>query len=151
MLTLISPSPTSQTSGYKRYQEDAVTSKTPVTSDGESSDNDEAMLNHKMTSSSDTESYVREVVEFTPTDRNPETILTKSGRGEVVEFTPTDLNPKGKSTLQKSKSLELNSSQAGRALGTFKAFNLQGLKEKPAPRTKNVDKETEEATQQGLI
>ena len=68
----------------------------------------------------------------------------------MVEFTPTDLNPKGKSTLQKSKSLEHKSSQAGRALGTFKAFNLQELKEKRAPSTKNVDKETEETTQQGL-
>ena len=84
-------------------------------SEGESSDNDEAMLNHETTSSSDTESDEREVVEFTPTDRNLETNRTKKGKGEVVEFTPMDLNPKGKRTLQKSKSLELNSSQAGRA------------------------------------
>ena len=38
----------------------------------------------------------------------------------------------------------------GRVEGTFKAFNLQELKEKRAPSTKNVDKETEETTQQGL-
>ena len=69
-----------------------------------------------------------------------------------MEVTPTDRNPKGKSTLQKSKSLELNSSQAGRALETFKVFNKQDLRAKsnPAPSPKNVNKETEEATQKGL-
>ena len=49
-------------------------SKTPDTSEGESSNNDEAMQ-------SDTESDER----------------------EAVEFTPTDLNPKGKSTLQRAR------------------------------------------------
>ena len=142
---LISPSPAPQTSGYKRYQDDAVTSKTPDTSEGESSINDEAMQ-------SDTESDEREAVEFTRADRSLKTNRTKKEKGEVVEFTPTDLNPKGKSTLQKSKSLELKSSQAGRALGTFKAFNFQELKDKqkPAPSPKNAGKGTEEATQKGL-
>ena len=65
---------------------------------------------------------------------------TESGNREVVEFTPTDRNPKGKSTLQKSKSLELNSSQAGRALGTLKVFNQQELraKSKRKQRTLNL-------------
>ena len=143
--TLISPSPAPRTSGYKRYQDDAVTSKTPETSEGESSDNDEAMQG-------DTESDKREVVEITPTDQSPKTILTKQGKGEVVEITPTDLNPKEKSTLQKSKSLEINSSQASRALGTIKIFNSRKFKEKSKPLSspKNVSKETEEVTRKGL-
>ena len=129
--TLISPSPAPQASGYKYYQDDAVTSETPMRSEGKTSDNDNAFTSKIDTpSSSDIESNEREVVEFTPTDRNP----------------------KEKSTLQKSKSLELNSSQAGRALETFKVFNKQDLKAKsnPAPSPKNGSKETEEATQKGL-
>ena len=116
--TLISPSPAPQTSGHKRYQDAAVTSKTQ-----ETADNDVAMQ-------SDTESDKR----------------------EVVEITPMDLNPKGKSTLQKSKSLELNSSQASRALGTLKIFNSKEFKETPRPALspKNLNKETEEATRKGL-
>ena len=150
--TLTSPNPTSR-SGYQYYQDDAVTSKTPIKISVESSGNDYVLTSKRNTpSSSDTESDEGEVVEFTPTDQNPETILTKSGSREVVEVTPTDRNPKGKSTLQKSKSLELNSSQAGRALETFKVFNKQDLRAKsnPAPSPKNVNKETEEATQKGL-
>ena len=119
MPTLISPSSAPQTSGYKYYQDDAVTSKTPIIPSGESSENDNALTNSRnKPTASDTESDEGEVVEFTPTDPSPETILIESEVREVVEFTPTDRNPKGESTLQKSKSLELNSSQAGRALGT---------------------------------
>ena len=132
-------------SGYKHYQGDAVTSKTPIRSEDESSDNDDAISSKQDTPSlSDIQSNEWDVVEFTPTDQYTKTNLTKSGWGEVVEFTPTDLDPKGKSTLQKSKSLELNSSQAGRALRTFKVFNSQRLKEKqrPAPNPKNVSKVT---------
>ena len=148
---LTSPSPAPKTSGYKRYQDDAVTSKTPVISEDESSDNDDAMPSVPDTpTASDTESDEREVVELAPTDQHLKTNLTKSGRGEVMEFTPTDQNPKGKSTRQKSNSLELNLSQAGRALETFKIFNSQELKQKPAQIPKNVSEETEKFTQKEL-
>ena len=68
---LISSNPAPR-SGYKYYQDDEVTSKTPIRSEGESSDNDDSITNKQDTpSSSDTESDEREFVEFTPTYRNP--------------------------------------------------------------------------------
>jgi hypothetical protein len=145
-MPILSPNDNPRTSGYTRYQDDAVTSKTPKSSECESSDAEE---NTSM--QCDTESEIEEVVEFTPTDSIPERNNPESGGGEVVEFTPTDPNPKGASTLQKSKSLELNTSQANRALGTFKTFNSQELKKNPTSSPKNASKEVEGSTQMGQL
>ena len=82
------------------------------------------------------------------TDRNLET-KTILEDGKVVEITPTDSILKGRSTLRLSKSLELNQSQTNSALGTFKVFDSQEFKQKPASSSKNVSEEVAEPTQTG--
>ena len=119
-LPILSPSSIPRTSRYSMYQDEAVTSKTPPSSGNESSEADDEVTNQDQ--SSDKESESREVVERAQTDRNLDPILSSLEDGEVVEFTPTDSILKGRDTLRSSKSLELNLSQANRALSTLKAF-----------------------------
>ena len=146
-LPILSPSSIPRTSGYSKYKDEAVTSKTPPSSENESSEADDEV--NTQDPASDKESESREVVERAQTDRNLDSILPSLEDGEVVEFTPTDSILKGRDTLRSSKSLELNSSQANRALSTLKAFKAFDFKRVPTSSSANASEEVAESTQVG--
>jgi len=88
-------------------------------------------------------------VERAQTDRTPETKSKTLKDEEVVEITPTDLILKGRDTSRSSESLELNLSQANRALDTLKAFKAFEFKREPTLSSVNKSEEVAESTQKG--
>ena len=66
-----------------------------------------------------------------------------------MEFTPTDSILKGRDTSRSSESLELNFSQANRALCTLKTFKAFEFKREPTLSSTNASEEVAESTQMG--
>ena len=87
-LPILSPSLHPRTSGYSKNQDETVSSKTPPSSENESSEADDEVTDQD--TASDKESESREVVKRAQTDRNLESTFSNLEDRKVVEFTPTE-------------------------------------------------------------